>query len=130
MPQAADITVKNHALADKVFTLMTGANGEGGVARWALKEGGSPAAYPTMTISAKPTTNRSRKSQVKIRIPYSYTDATTGLVKAGPAFEFNGDFSVADEFPEVMRDDAVAFVANLTASLLVKEVYRDGYPAN
>lgn len=130
MPQAANITVKNHALADKVFTLMTAASGEGGVARWALKEGGSPVAYPTMTISAKATSNRSRKTQVKIRIPYHYTDATTGLVKAGPAYEFNGDFSVADEFPEAMRNDAVAFVANLTASLLVKEVCRDGYPAN
>lgn len=130
MPQAQNITVQNASSVDKVFTLLTPAAGDNSLARWALKEGGSPAAFPTMTALARATNNKSRKSQLRIRIPYSYTDQVTGLVKAGPAFEFNGDFTVADEFPEGFRDDAVAYISNLVAHHLVKAGYRDGYSYN
>lgn len=129
MPQAANITVQNGSAVNKTFTLMSPAAGDGGLTRWALKEGAAPVAFPRLTLLARATTNKSRKVQVKFTHPYSYTDTTTGLVKAGPQFEFNGDFTIPDEFPESMRNDAVAFVANLTASTLVKECYRDGYPA-
>lgn len=129
MPQAANITVQNGSAVNKTFTLLTPAAGDGGLALWALKEGGSPVAFPRLTLMAKATTNKSRKVQVKVRVPYSYTDTQTGLVKAGPAFEFNGDITVPDEFPDALRADAVAFAANLFASALVKECYRDGYPA-
>lgn len=129
MPQAANITVNNGAAVAKTFTLLSPASGDGGIAKWALKEGGSPVAYPVLTMLARPTPKKARKTQLKVHIPYSYTDTTTGLVKAGPAFEFNGDFTVPDEFPESMRADAVAFCSNIVANTLVKECYRDGYPA-
>lgn len=129
MPQAANITVQNGSSVDKTFTLLSPAAGDGGIAKWALKEGGSPVAFPVLTYAARPTPKRARKGQMKVHIPYSYTDATTGLVKSGPAFEFNGDFTVPDEFPESMRADAVAYVSNLVNSALMKECYRDGYPA-
>ena len=129
MPQAANITVQNGSAVNKTFTLMTPAAGDGGIAVWALKEGGSPVAFPRLTLMAKATTNKSRKVQVKVRVPYSYIETTTGLVKAGPAFEFNGDITIPDNFPDANRADAVAFSANLFANALVKECCRDGYPA-
>lgn len=131
MPQAANITVNNGATTpvSKLFTLMTPAAGDRGLAIWALKEGASPAVFPKFTAMAYATGNRSRKSQLKLHLPYSYTDSTTGLAKAGPAFEFNGDFTVPDEFPEALRADAVAYTANLIANAIIKEMIRDGYPA-
>lgn len=129
MPQAQDIIVQDASFVDKTFTLMTPAAGDGGLAVWALQVGGSPVAHPRFTLMAKTTTNRSRKAQVKLRVPYYYTDAVTGLVKAGPAFEFNGDATVPDEFPNALRDDAVAFTTHLIGSTLVRACLRDGYPA-
>lgn len=128
MPQAANIVVNNALAVAKTFTLMAPAAGDGGLAIWALKEGGSPVAYPSFSLMAKATTNQSRKVQGKFRLPYAYTDTTTGLIKTGPAFEFNFDASVPYTFPEILRNDTVAYVANLMAHALVKEIVRDGYP--
>lgn len=128
MPQAANITVNNAAAAAKVFTLMAPASGDGGLAVFQLKEGGSPVAFPTLTALAKATNNQSRKASVKYRHPYSYTETTTGLIKAGPAFELNVDASIPFAFPESLRPDAIALATNLIAHALVKELLRDGYP--
>lgn len=127
MPNAANLTVKNAANADKIFTLLTPASGDGGLAEFALKEGASPVAYPKFTFMAKRTANRSRKTQGKIRVPFSFIDPTTGVAKVVTAYEFNFDCSVADDFPDSARDDAVAYTANLVGHALVKAGLRDGY---
>lgn len=128
MPVAANLVVNNAAAVSKTFTLMAPAAGDGGIATFQLKEGGSPIAYPTLTALARATTNQSRKAQVKYRHPYSYTETTTGLIKAGPAFELNVDASIPFQFPETLRPDAIALATNLIAHALVKELLRDGYP--
>lgn len=128
MPQAANITVNNGSAVAKTFTLLAPAAGDDSICILALKEGGSPAVYPTVTMSARKTANKARKAILKVHIPFAYTDTTTGLVKAGPAFEFNGSSSIPEDFPESMRNDAIAFTANLIAHALVKEFLRDGYP--
>lgn len=127
MPSISNITVKDSALTDKVFEVLTPASGDGGVARLALKEGSAPAAFPMLTVVARPTANASRKTSIKVHVPYTYTDPATGLLKKGPAFELNVDGSMPDAFPEDLRDDAVAYGVNLVASSLIKAVIRDGY---
>lgn len=127
MPSINNITVKNAALADKVFEVLTPASGDGGVARLALKEGTAPAAFPVLTVVARPTTNASRKTSIKVHVPYTYTDPGTGLLKKGPAFELNVEGSMPDAFPVSLRDDAVAYGVNLVGSSLIKAVIRDGY---
>lgn len=129
MPQAANLVLKNNALVDKTFTLLTPASGDDGLAEWALKEGGSPVAYARATALARKTANDSRQARGKFKMPHSYTDTATSLVKAGPAAEFNFTSSIPDSFPESMRPDYVAYVVAFVANTIIKEMIRDGYPA-
>lgn len=127
MPNASNIIVQNASATDKTFEVLTPSGGDGGVARYALKEGAAPVAFPSMTVMARPTTNASRKTSVKIHVPHTYIDPVTGLLKKGPAFELNVEASMPDAYPESTRDDAVAYGVNLVASTLMRQVFRDGY---
>jgi hypothetical protein len=129
MPSAVTLVLKNAAAADKNFVVNSPAAGDGGIAEWALREGVISTVFPKITAQARRTGNQSRKLSLKLRIPSSYTDTVTGLTKVGSAFEFNGEFSVPDDFPEALKDDAVAFSSNLMADALVKAMFRDGLPA-
>lgn len=129
MPQAANLVVKNAANVDKTFTLLTPSAGYGSVAEWALREGPTTTVYPTFSLTAAKTTNRSRKETMKIRVPAYYTSVTTGLPVVSTAMEFNGSVSVPDDFPDDQKDNAVAYIANILSNALVKSCYRDGLPA-
>lgn len=129
MPQAANLTVNNGAAVSKTFTLVTPAAGDGGVAEWALKEGLVSTAFPTFTAMATKTSNNSRKLQIKLKVPASYTDAATGQTSITAATEMNATFSVPNSFPESMKDDHVAFATNLLNTVLVKSMIRDAYGA-
>jgi hypothetical protein len=132
MPQATDLVINNGAGTPvaKTFTLLTPAAGDGGTAEWALKEGTIGSVFPRITSSAHRTGNASRQARIKLRIPSSYTDTVTGLTKVGSAFEFNGTFSVPDDFPEALKNDAVAYSSNLFDQTLIKAIIRDALPAN
>lgn len=129
MPAAINLVVKNNALVDKTFTLNSPASGDGGVAEWVLKEGLISSVFPRLTASAVKTQNASRKVSIRFRLPSSFTDTNTNLPKVGAAFEFNGTASVPDDFPESLKDDAVAYTANIIAHALIKSMVRDGLPA-
>lgn len=124
MPQAANLIIKNGANVDKTFTLITPAAGDSGVALWMLKEGTSPAVFPKLTHSAKPTGNKSRKSQMKYAHPA--TDSNNLVVSTAEA---NIAVSMPDDFPEVLRDDFIAYATNAFAHTLIKACNRDGYSA-
>lgn len=131
MPQATNITVKNGASTpvDKTFILVTPAAGDGGIAAWALKEGPISSVFPTITVSAHRTTNKSRKLALKFRLPSSYNDAVTGLTLVGSAAEVNISVSMPDTFPEALKNDFAAFAANIVGNPLIKELIHDAYPA-
>lgn len=129
MPQATSLVVKNAAGVDKTFTLLTPAPGYGQPAEWALREGATSTVYPTFSLSAQKTTQRSRRVPIKVRVPASYVSVTTGLPVVASVFEFNGTASVPDDFPDNQKDDAVAFVAGLITTVLAKACMRDGLPA-
>lgn len=131
MPKAIDLIVKNGAATpiDKTFTLLAPAAGNGGVAEWALKDGAISSIFPRFTSAASVTTNRSRKVQLKLTIPSSYTDTVTGLTQVGSRFEVNVNCSVPNDFPEILKADAVAFFSNLMSHPMVKEQIRDALSA-
>lgn len=131
MPQAIDLTVKNGAATpvDKTFTLVTPAAGDGGLARWCLKEGSISAVFPELTAVARATTNESRRLSVRLRIPSSYTDAATGLTMVNSYAEMNASFSLPASYPEALKADFVAFAINLLSTNLLREMIRDAYPA-
>ena len=129
MPQATDLVLKNNAGTDKTFALYTPAAGDSSLAKWMLKEGSISSVFPLITALARPTTNRSRIVQLKLRVPSSFTDSVTGLTKVASAFEFNGSVSVPDDFPETLKPDAVAFTKNLMAHALIMAMMKDAVPA-
>lgn len=131
MPQATDLVVKNGASTpvDKTFTLITPAAGDGGIAQWALMEGTISAVFPTLTASARPTSNGSRQLRVKFRLPSSFTEAATGRTIVASAGEMNVTFSVPGDLPESLKADYVAFSVNLLGSSLLKAMIRNAYPA-
>lgn len=131
MPQAVDIVINNGAGTPvaKTFTLQVPAAGDNAVASWALKEGTISSVFPRITALARKTGNQARLVQVKLRLPSSYTETVNGLTRVGSAFEMNLTATVPDDFPESLKNDAVAFTSNLIANTLVKAMIRDALPA-
>lgn len=130
MPQAIDLVINNGAGTPvaKTFTLLAPAAGDNSVAEWALKEGTIGSVFPRLSCLAKRTGNNSRKAQIKLKVPSSYTDTVTGLTKVGSAFEADIFVSVPDDFPEALKNDAVAYTVNSVNHALFKAVIRDGLP--
>lgn len=131
MPQAVDIVINNGAGTPvaKTFALQMPAAGDNAVAGWALKEGTISSVFPRITALARKTGNQARLVQIKLRLPSSYTETVNGLTRVGSAFEMNLTATVPDDFPELLKNDAVAFSANLIAHALVKAMIRDALPA-
>lgn len=128
MPQATDIVIQNGATTpvDKTFTLVSPAAGDGGVALWYLKEGSVSAAFVAVTASAHKTGNASRKLNLRLSFPSSYTDVS-GRTVVGPRALVNLTVSIPDDFPESAKDDLSAFTANLINHSLIKAAVRDAY---
>jgi len=129
MPAATNLVLKNAAAVDKTFTLYAPSAGDNSIAKWALKEGLIASVFPFITTSARQTGNSSRLAQGKLRIPSSYTDTVTGLTKVGTAFEFNFTATVPEDYPEALKDDAIAFAKNLVANAIIQAMIRDALPA-
>jgi hypothetical protein len=131
MPAAADIVINNGAGTPvaKTFTLVSPAAGDGSYANWRLKEGAISSVFPRIAMLARPTGNNARKSVIKLQVPSSYTDTVTGLTKVGSAFDLEVNCTVPDDFPEALKNDAVAFSKNLIAHAIAQAVIRDGAPA-
>lgn len=131
MPQATDLVIDNGAATPepKTFTLLAPAAGDNSYANWRLKEGLISSVFPRIAVSAR-ANGTARKANIKLRIPSSYTDAVTGLTKVGSAFDLNIDVTVPDDFPESLKNDAVAFTANMVNHVLIKAVIRDAVPAS
>jgi hypothetical protein len=132
MPSATTFTINNGAATPvaKTFTLYAPASGDGGVAEWRLKEGAISSVFPKVTASARANAGHSaRKSQIGLKVPSSYTDTVTGLTKVGSAFDARIEVTVPDDFPEALKNDAVAFLKNLVAHAIFQDLMRDGTPA-
>lgn len=129
MPQAANLTIKNSAGSDKTFTLLTPAPGYGVPAEWALREGATSVAYPTITLAAVKGSNRARKVTYRVKIPATYVSVATGLPVVAASIEMNGSVVVPDDFPDDQKDDAIAYATNFMVDALPKACFRDGLPA-
>lgn len=134
MPSAIDLTIDNGAgtPVNKTFTLLRPSAGDNSLAAWALKEGTISAVFPTITALARPTGDKlkGRRTIIKFKLPSSYTDSVTGLTKVGSGFELDVTATIPDDFPEALKDDAVAFSTNLFAEALIQSMIRDGQPAS
>lgn len=134
MPQATDLVIKNAAGTDKNFVLITPAAGYGSLAEWNLKEGTISSVFPKLTALARPS-QRAKKDgpakhlSVRFHMPSSYTDTVTGLTLVNSAWEFNGNVTVPDDFPEALKADAVAFTTNALKTALLTSMLKDASAA-
>lgn len=122
MPQATDIIVNNGAATPvaKTFSLVAPMSGYGGIAEWLNKEGGSQIAFPKITYTARDITSSSRrKCQIKVRLPATYIDPTTGMPALLATAEFNGEVTMPHAFPEANKADFIAFVKNVISHALM-----------
>lgn len=129
MPQATDLIIKNAAGVNKTFVLITPAAGDGGVARWALKEGTISSVFPTITSSATSTSRNARNAHIKIHVPSSFTDSVTGLTNVAGGPEANLKVAMPNDFPEAMKPDWVAYVVGAVQTALMQAVIKDATPA-
>jgi hypothetical protein len=131
MPQAVDIVVNDGAPTPvaKTFTLLNPSAGLNSIAEWALKAGAISSVFPRFTAAARNSPQKSKVLTVKLRVPSSYVDSVSGLTLVGSSYEFNGTFTVPNDFPEVAKDDAVAFTVNIVNDALLKAMIRDALPA-
>lgn len=130
MPQATDLVIKNHAAVDKTFALLSPAAGDDSWANWRLKEGTISKVFPAVAALSRVTPNVARKLIVRLQIPSSYTDTVTGLTSVASKFDVEIKVTVPDDFPEALKDDAVAYTKNLVSHSLIQAMMRDALPAN
>lgn len=129
MPQQVDLVLQNAAAANKTFSAISPSAGDKSVAQWWLREGAVKGAFPKITSEAHATTNKSRKLNVKLQLPSSFVDSTTGLTIVGPAAEMNASVSMPDEFPESLKNDFAAYAKNLISAALVQSMIKDAVSA-
>lgn len=133
MPHATDLSIYNGAATPvaKTFSLITPAAGDNSSAMWALKEGTISKVFPTIELSTRKNNgNTARKCLITIKVPSSYTETATGLTVVKTAAVLNCTVTMPADFPEVRKDDFVAFATNVLGNALIKACIRDATPAS
>lgn len=129
MPQAIDLVLNNATAVAKTFTLLSPAAGDGFSAKWALKEGTIMKVFPKWEVSSR-SGNQARKTKITFSLPSSFTEAATGLTAVSSQAQVNIDVTMPDSFPESLKNDFVAYVANGVNNALIKACIRDALGAN
>ena len=132
MPQATNLVIKNGAASpvDKTFTLIAPAAGDGGIAKWVLKEGTIAGAFPVLTASAQESASGAQRTlKVKFKLPSTYVDAVTGRTILAKPAAMNASFDLPSDFPEALKPDFAAYATNALKTALLVEMIKDAYPA-
>ncbi|DAD52345.1 coat protein [ssRNA phage SRR5208570_4] len=128
MPTASNITIKDGANADTIFTNVQPAGGNLPAVYLGKTKGTTAASQPKLSISSKGK-NTGREVVMTFAIPYAVvgTDGIERVVdtefyevrKVGPA-----------RIPASLQADGVAYVATSLTATQIKEAFRDGYAPN
>lgn len=129
MPQASNITVKDDANVDTLFTLLTPAAGDGSTAVWQNKTGLSPVQFPKLLVSAKRNPSGVRSATVRFELPATYVDPTSGLPVLTSKPLIKVEAVIPEGYPEALRDKNVVLFKNLMANAILQAVLRDAAPA-
>lgn len=128
MPSITNITLKDSANADVLFTAITGGN-EANFAQWLNKVGATPMSFPLILArGGQNGPKTARKGEIRIKVPYVAVSPETGLPTLVSTYDVSIVATVPDSFPESMRDTAAGFVGQLLSHVIPKAVIRDGYP--
>lgn len=129
MPQATNLTIKDGAAADTLFTNVQPAGGSAPALYFARGKGNYPAQQPQIAVSSSGKQGGVRVTKQTVKTPILQTD-TNGLTKVVD-YMFTeivttapGTASVAD------RANHWAYVSNSADVAQIAESHKDGYAAN
>lgn len=130
MPQMANITVKNAANVDVLFTALTPSSGDTTLAQWrALGSGTIPTNAPALSTKTQPNGPRTgRVVHVNAVFPYVQTVNGVETVVARQPFSFST--TVPLNIPVSSATDNAKVLANLLASSLLQAIIAEGYNAS
>lgn len=123
MTQIANITVKNGANVDQVFTAYQPQSGSD-PAVWYAKTGDTRDKWTSLTASVRRTANSASKLKLNITIPLF--DSLGNKLGTIPA---SVEMTITDLSPSADIANAQAYVANILGSALVKDMILTASPA-
>lgn len=132
MAQIANITAKNAAASNVVFNAIQPSSGDGVSAIWRAEALGAVASMrPRLEISAMKSQGSKPGRRVKgsLFVPFTYTDANTGLLMQHSVIPFYVEGTLPAGVPQAAFDDAVAYLGSLFDSALVKNIFATGFSA-
>lgn len=123
MTQIANITVKNGANVDQVFTAYQPQSGSD-PAVWYAKTGDTRDKWTSLTASVRRTANSASKLKLNITIPLFNAQGN----KLG-TIPVSVEMTIADLSPSADIANAQAYAANILGSTLVKDMILTASPA-
>lgn len=123
MSNIANITVKNGSNVDQVFTAYQPQSGSD-AAVWYAKTGATRNTWTSLTSTVRRTTNKASKMKLNITLPYfDVVGAEVGKIPVSV------ELTIPDTCPALVIGDAQAYLQNLLASSLIKEMILTASPA-
>jgi len=123
MPTMANIVVKNAAAASVTFTALSGSAGDRSPARWRYDgDGTAPnSTRPSFSMLSKDNGPRTARQIVMDgAVPFTYTDAATGLKVAKDRVPIHVEITLPTSLPASFLLDAGTMLTNLVASALAQ----------
>ena len=116
MPAIANLSLQNNAATAVTGTALSPSAGEGVPAIWRVETTKPPFARPLIQLSARKNQKGDvRVVDVKVTVPYSVNNTSTGLEQLVSKITFAGSFIVPQDIPTSVSDDAVAYIKTFFA---------------
>lgn len=128
MPSASNITVKNAALADIVFSNVQGAAGTSPATYYARTMGTAPAFQPKLAVSSRSLPNQGREVKLTFAVPV--TQVVEGVEKVIDTEFYELKKVGPGRVPANVQNDAVVLLANLLDAAQIKDAFKEGYAPN
>lgn len=130
MPSAVNITLKDAAGTDCLFTLLSPSAGDNAWANWRYKTGDFMSMFPAIASRTYVNAARTaRKVQIKLQVPYTVVLPAQTLPEKVATWDFDLTVTVPNSFSETLKPDCVAYAKNLLANALIQSMLLDAAPA-
>lgn len=130
MPQMANITVKNAANVDVLFTALTPSSGDTTLAQWrALGSATVPTHAPALSTKTQANGPRTGRS-VSVNAVFPHIETVAGVSSVVARQPFALTTTVPLNIPVSEATDHAVMFANLVKSTLLQAILAEGYNAS
>jgi hypothetical protein len=125
MPTMGNLTLKNAAAANVTATALSPSAGDKVSARWRIEDANPPFARALLDCVASPSADgKIRSVRGTFKMPFAYTDTTTGLKESDVYVQGSFSFSVPQSIPTATTDDASAYFGSFLQDALIQSVLK------